>query len=673
MSNVKSLLTSLVVMFASVYAYAGAIPVVDLITDPDYSSFKLSPKSKLLAGQGFYENFHTIEIIQVGKEISNIAFKLHNNSNSKIENYLWLDDDTLLVDYVGQTGQELVLIIDVVTEPELNFHKRDLLFKGEILSVVKGSEEVIVKHLRYGSEDFDLYKLSLEDLASRSVPEEKKINHGEKARHFWLDSNNNVVMKATVNDENRSYYVSEDQDWIKFFELTGSDRFYPIQRLSDSKVAVLTNIERDKVELVEYDLLLQTFGETLFAHDRYDLEYASFWGDSDQLAFVTYYSQGRPVTRYFESYDSRLAKLLSKHFKGKTFHVLSEDESKKNFVVKVFNSDDPGYFYLVNPKRRVISRLAPSYSKLQAYDFSSTVGFSVTNSEGEDIEAFFTPPVDQKGAFPLLVVPHGGPIGVREFDTYDPDLQFYASRGYGVLRMNFSGSTGYGKDFMTSGVGQFGKKIEEDINTVVDYTLNKFQVDKSKVCIMGTSYGGYSALMSVVKYPQKYRCIVSAYGVSDIKLLFNQSNIHNSDEANEKIANIAGKEEELADHFHEISPVYHADKISVPVLFIVGNLDYVADLEHSYRMVYLLNRSGNSKVEYINYLRAKHGPENMASRINQLIITESFIRDALKHSFTNSELAKAELKQALLYLNARNVKERKNASTKRLKKMIGSQ
>lgn len=188
-------------------------------------------------------------------------------------------------------------------------------------------------------------------------------------------------------------------------------------------------------------------------------------------------------------------------------------------------------------------------------------------------------------------MPHGGPIGVTDYDLFQREVQFFASRGYAVLRVNFRGSSGYGKEFMESGRGQWGKKIEDDINEIVTAVKSKYPIRPGNSCIIGASYGGYSAFISVIRFPRQYKCAVSCFGVMDIPLLLSSNNAMKHKSVRNEILYVVGDpKKENVDHV-AVSPVYLADKIDVPVMLMAGWRDRIADMEHSHRMHYMLKRS----------------------------------------------------------------------------------
>ncbi len=125
-----------------------------------------------------------------------------------------------------------------------------------------------------------------------------------------------------------------------------------------------------------------------------------------------------------------------------------------------------------------------------------------TSRDGIEINGYLTLPygVDAKN-LPLVVNPHGGPHGPRDWWGFDPQNQLIASQGAAVLQVNFRGSGGYGADFEHAGHQKWGTNIQYDIIDATKYVIEQGIVDKERVCIAGGSFGGYSALQSAIIEP----------------------------------------------------------------------------------------------------------------------------------------------------------------------------
>jgi dipeptidyl aminopeptidase/acylaminoacyl peptidase len=216
-------------------------------------------------------------------------------------------------------------------------------------------------------------------------------------------------------------------------------------------------------------------------------------------------------------------------------------------------------------------------------------------------------------------MPHGGPIGVRETATFDPQVEFLASRGYSVLKVNFRGSSGFGKKFQNSGVGQLGRAIEHAITTVVEQVRS--QHNYTKMCAIGTSYGGYSAMMLAMLHPDDYQCVISMFGVYDLPLLFNSTNATLVPEMQQALRLVLGDNN---DALKQVSPFYMAEKLKAPLLLIAGKRDKIAWFEQSDRMAYRLKQL-DKDVETLFCKNSAHGHQYYKDYWHQFDAISAFL------------------------------------------------
>jgi len=220
---------------------------------------------------------------------------------------------------------------------------------------------------------------------------------------------------------------------------------------------------------------------------------------------------------------------------------------------------------------------------------------SVKGSDGLPIEAFLTLP-DAAGKRPLVVLPHGGPIGVGDRLHFNRQVQYLASLGYAVLQVNFRGSDGYGKAFREAGHRNYGKLIEDDIDAAVQVALTSYPIDDTRLCAVGSSYGGYSALVSAMRWPMRFRCVVSISGVSDRALFFTASDSARSAQTRALMERIIGDPRKDLAEMEATSPLYHVDKLKLPIMLVHGREDLRVDFEHTRRLVRMLNLAGRPPV-----------------------------------------------------------------------------
>ena len=129
-------------------------------------------------------------------------------------------------------------------------------------------------------------------------------------------------------------------------------------------------------------------------------------------------------------------------------------------------------------------------------------------------------PQGAKVPAPMVVLVHGGPNVRGTRWGWEPSAQFLASLGYLVVEPEFRGSLGYGFRHFKAGWRQWGQAMQDDVTDVTRWAVERGLADPDRVCIAGASYGGYAALMGMIREPKLYRCAINWVGVTDMELLY---------------------------------------------------------------------------------------------------------------------------------------------------------
>src|SRR5690606_14795573 len=168
---------------------------------------------------------------------------------------------------------------------------------------------------------------------------------------------------------------------------------------------------------------------------------------------------------------------------------------------------------------------------------------------------------------PLVVYVHGGPHGVRDRWGFDPELQLLAKAGYSVLQVNYRGSGGYGLSHLEAGYLQWGDAVQRDIIAGTEWAIASGKAEKGNICIMGASFGGYSALQSATLAPDLYKCAVGVAGIYDLSLMHTEGDIPLRDFGISFLNEVIGADPEILAQY---SPVNHVDKLKAAVLIEIG-------------------------------------------------------------------------------------------------------
>jgi dipeptidyl aminopeptidase/acylaminoacyl peptidase len=383
-----------------------------------------------------------------------------------------------------------------------------------------------------------------------------------------------------------------------FFVVTGTDR--------PDVLVVGARLEgEDLVTVRELDLRTLRYGPPLFQRAGRDAE--------DGLVD----EQGRLVAAKY--LDDRVAwapadKALSGHLRAMddffdrqaNVHLFDVDATHTRFLALVRGPREPGSFYLYDKGAKKIEGLGSSYPNLDPERLGEMETLRVKTRDGASIDAYLTAPVGRAPG-PLVVLAHGGPE-VRDSYDWDRQAQVLAAQGWWVLQPNFRGSGGYGRAFAEAGWRRWGDRMQEDVEDAVAHAVALRKLDPARVAIMGTSYGGYAALMGAARRPDLYKAAISICGVSDLPEMLAWE--RREDETGDKwlyrhwVERIGDPRTDMA-RLEAASPRRVAAKLTMPVMLVHGEQDAVVPIDQS-RMMHRALRGAGGTVEFREIARAGH-------------------------------------------------------------------
>lgn len=265
--------------------------------------------------------------------------------------------------------------------------------------------------------------------------------------------------------------------------------------------------------------------------------------------------------------------------------------------------------------------LAPS-------DWSTPEAVRFATSAGDVAFGWFYPPKlgDHRGppgaAPPLVVVAHGGPTGLALASGNLP-VQFWTSRGYAVLDVNYRGSTGFGRAYRERLRGMWGVFDVEDCVAGARHLAAQGRVDPERMVIRGGSAGGFTALAAVA-FHGVFRAAASYYGVSDVASLV--ADTHKFESHYDRF--LFGEHADPTPVWRERSPLHAADRIAVPVIFFQGLDDPAVPPSQTEQMVAALRGRG-VEVEYRAYPGEGHGFRRAETIIDAWTREAAFYRRVL--------------------------------------------
>ena len=245
-------------------------------------------------------------------------------------------------------------------------------------------------------------------------------------------------------------------------------------------------------------------------------------------------------------------------------------------------------------------------------------------SQGETAYGYFYQPCNMKfeptanALPPLMVMIHGGPTG-RASMAYDGLKQYFCSLGFAVLDINHRGSSGYGRQFRQSLLGNWGEHDAKDIAAAVEYVIDKGWVQPDGIFIRGSSAGGYAVLRALTRYPDLFAGGACYYGIGNLITLSEITHKFESKYTDQLVGETfhAIRSRKPTSEFVKRSPVFDFDKLSSPLILFQGENDKVVPPSVSREVVELLKRK-NIKYRYTEYPGEGHGFRKTETRVDAL-------------------------------------------------------
>lgn len=342
---------------------------------------------------------------------------------------------------------------------------------------------------------------------------------------------------------------------------------------------------------------------------------SQIWSTDDTTLIGVITEAGAPSVKLIdESHpDAELYASLAGAFEGQLVNFASFTEDGKKIIVSVYSDSNPGELYLYDRDTGKARFLMTRKPELDKKKMASVKPFSFTSRDGKRIHAFLTIPHGSNGKnLPLIVNPHGGPIGPRDNWAFNPEAQLFASRGYATLQVNYRGSGGYGRAFQNAGHLQWGQGIQNDIIDATKWVIENGYADDDRICIYGGSFGGYSALMAPIRAPGLFKCTFGYVGVYDVDMMFKKGDIPERESGLRYLRRTHGTDSKS---WNENSPARRAAEVKIPVYLAAGARDVRTPPEQTELMNKALIAAGNPPEGMIIQSGEMHGFYDVDNRV----------------------------------------------------------
>ena len=587
--------------------------VEDFFKKPLLGKLQLSPK-------GTYIAFERHGAVHVRHFLSGNEYVIDELPTESIRRLQWSSDEVLLVEkqnYSDGFRHLRAYKLGLSSEDDISIVKKSHIYKhGYVLNALPQNGNIVL-YAKFDWKDgvrfTDVYKIDVFDVNTQNMRKMGRANTNSGKISYWVTAYTGRLIGGVSYDSGIPSLWLKNPKGSRYKKVwTGSDRasFEPFGISKDRKdMWVITDAFGDKKSAVKFNLDSLTVSEVLFEDPRYDARGFFFNERTESPIAVTYYKEGIVEYKFISMPHQERFERIKAHLDDESIYISNLANSDKIQIVSSDITSGNGKVYACQDSEEIVCKeMGDMYPWIKDDMIAKTHTITTSSVDGFEIESFLTLPVNNESKTPLIVMPHGGPIGVRDNSHFSGDVQYLAYNGFAVLQVNYRGSSGYGKAFEASGLQEWGKGIEDDIEGAMNATLSNYtgEIDAERICFMGGSYGGYSALMSAIRIPEKVDCVVSFAGVTDLALLFNKSSVQNNSRITSEIKRITGDPDTHMNELQQVSPVYRYKELKTPVMLIHGTDDETVDVEHSNRLSAMLDHSGlNHEIHIMK--KAGHG------------------------------------------------------------------
>ncbi|WP_434629601.1 prolyl oligopeptidase family serine peptidase [Chromobacterium sp. CV08] len=603
-------------------ALAADIPLRDFFRTPEQSNFTVSPNGDSVAFLAPWESRRNIVVRRPGKPDQRVT----SIKDRDLSGYFWKGNDRLV--YTKDSGGDEnfhLYSVDLASG-----ETRDLTpFPGVRAEIVDGlidrDDELLVGLNKRNPEIFDVYRVNLKTGELKLEAE----NPGKVAS--WGTDHDGNIRVAVETDGVNNTVMYRDEAGGKFRKLLTTnfrENFTPLFFTFDNqRFYASSNLGRDKAAIVEYDPKTGKEVKEIYARNDVDVDNLGY-SHKRKVITCADFETDKPGRQCFDPVARELYDKLQARFPGYQVDLQSGDRDEDHFVVAVWNDKTQGKRYLYDKASDKLTLLAEVTPWLPEDRMAAMKPVRYQSRDGLTINGYLTLPRGKENAkdLPVIVNPHGGPWA-RDSWRFNPEVQFFASRGWAVLQMNFRGSTGYGRRFWEASFKEWGGKMQDDVSDGVAWLVGQGVADPKKVCIYGGSYGGYATLSGITKTPELYRCAVDYVGVSNL-FTFMKTIPPYWKPFLDSMYEMVGDPEKDKALLRERSPVFHVDRIQAPLLVLQGAKDPRVNINESKQIVDALKKRGVD-VEYIVKDNEGHGFHNEENRFAAYGAMEQFFKKYL--------------------------------------------
>ena len=555
------------------------------------------------------------------------AVRITGETERDIMNYIWGNNERILylMDDKGDENFHLYAVNTDGTE-HADFTPFDKVTTHIIDELEEIDSEIMIGLNKRNPEIFDAYRLNVHTGELKMEAE----NPGNIS--VWItDHDGHIRAALTTDGVNSSMLYRENSTGVFKPVLTTNfkETIRPLFFTFDNKyIYASSNLNRDKAAIVKFDISNGKELELIYEHPEVDVYDLSYSKKRKVLTSITYTTWKRQI-EFLDEEKKSIYDRITPELGNYEIVIADSNKDEDKFIIRTYSDRTLGAYYLYDKTHDKLTFLADVSPWLKEKEMAELKPITFKARDGITIHGYLAMPhVKESKNLPVVLLVHGGPW-VRDNWVYSPETQFLANRGYAVLKINYRGSTGYGRKFWESSFKQWGKKMQDDLTDGVKWLISEEIADPKRVAIYGGSYGGYATLAGLAFTPDLYACGIDYVGVSNM-FTFMKSIPPYWKPYLEMMYEMVGNPEKEVELMREASPVYHVDKIKAPLFIAQGRKDPRVNVNESDQMVEALKKKG-IEVPYMVKDNEGHGFRNEENRFEFYEAMEKFLEKHLKN------------------------------------------
>ena len=600
----RRLITICTLLFAAT-AIAEPIPMWKFFEPFDMQAVIISPEgtylaASLLEGDGD-EQENKLQVLDRVTGDRVISFGMPDKQ--RIASLQWTDDETLLVSPSRKVPNEeayfptggLMKVI-VKTGQTIDLFAQRERSGGIYHSLPEDPEHALLIH--QSGRFSELYKLHLHSGAvSSKIARAPALGGG-----FVLTPDlQDVAFHIGGNDDAETllHERTENGEW-KLLRRTAFDQkgWLPIGAAFNPN-EYFTRDSRNPRGIASLGIYNRVTGEhtEVYTDDTFDV--GGLIADQTGNVWGVFINHHFPRTMYLNPTHplAQAHKMIHRQFPESTVSISSYSFDHKLVIAQVSAANSLPELVMLDADKGSIEQITDRATEIgiSPDDLAPMEPFYFAARDKTTIFGYLTSRKDTPRPGPMLVYVHGGPLNVRDSWGFNGRVQVLASRGYHVLQVNYRGSGGRGTEFVKAGFREYGGKMQDDVTDATLWAIEQGIANEDRICIGGSSYGAYAAIMGVAKEPDLYQCAIGQSGLYDPVLTLRIGDLARRVSQVKMIRQTMGRTQEERE---AISVVNRAGDVKAAVMLIHGGQDRRTPPEHYHRMKEAFDNVGKQVVTH---------------------------------------------------------------------------